>query len=173
MKILRVNMKETGVRWEPVSAEYEQLGGRALIAKLLLNEIPPDEYLITVTFEIELNKPLGTFTLCIPYSSLQPIRHKLAGGYSEEEEQPDQFWLNSLKERLSMTVVEMTVELGCAHLSVKDLLNLRKGDIIILENDFKTALMAKVEGIPKYEGFAGRFNTKKVFRVEQPILFPN
>jgi aldehyde:ferredoxin oxidoreductase len=42
VKILRVNMKEAGVRWEPVSAEYEQLGGRALIAKLLLNEIPPD-----------------------------------------------------------------------------------------------------------------------------------
>jgi aldehyde:ferredoxin oxidoreductase len=42
VKILRVNMKENGVRWEPVSAEYEQLGGRALIAKLLLNEIPPD-----------------------------------------------------------------------------------------------------------------------------------
>ena len=42
MKILRVNMKEAGVRWEPVSAEYEQIGGRALIAKLLLNEIPPD-----------------------------------------------------------------------------------------------------------------------------------
>ena len=42
VKILRVNMKETGVRWEPVPAEYEQLGGRALIAKLLLSEIPPD-----------------------------------------------------------------------------------------------------------------------------------
>ena len=42
MKILRVNMKEFEVRWEPVSSEYEQLGGRALIAKLLLREIPPD-----------------------------------------------------------------------------------------------------------------------------------
>jgi aldehyde:ferredoxin oxidoreductase len=41
VKILRVNMKEAGVRSESVSAEYEQLGGRALIAKLLLNEIPP------------------------------------------------------------------------------------------------------------------------------------
>jgi len=35
-------MKEAGVRFEPVSAEYEKLGGRALIAKLLLSEIPPD-----------------------------------------------------------------------------------------------------------------------------------
>jgi aldehyde:ferredoxin oxidoreductase len=39
--MLRVNMKEAAIRWEPVPPEYEQLGGRALIAKLLLNEIPP------------------------------------------------------------------------------------------------------------------------------------
>ncbi len=41
MKILRVNVKESAVRWEPVPEEYEQLGGRALIARLLLHEIPP------------------------------------------------------------------------------------------------------------------------------------
>jgi aldehyde:ferredoxin oxidoreductase len=40
MKILRVNMKESAVRWEAVPKEYERLGGRALIAHLLLNEIP-------------------------------------------------------------------------------------------------------------------------------------
>jgi aldehyde:ferredoxin oxidoreductase len=41
LKILRVNMKEAAIGWEPVPPEYEQLGGRALIAKLLLKEIPP------------------------------------------------------------------------------------------------------------------------------------
>ena len=41
MKILRVNMKEASLKWEPVPKEYEQVGGRALIAKLLLKEIPP------------------------------------------------------------------------------------------------------------------------------------
>jgi aldehyde:ferredoxin oxidoreductase len=41
LKMLRVNMKEAAIRWEPVPPEYEQVGGRALIAKLLLNEIPP------------------------------------------------------------------------------------------------------------------------------------
>jgi aldehyde:ferredoxin oxidoreductase len=39
--MLRVNMKEAAIRWEPVPPEYEQLGGRALIAKLLLDEVPP------------------------------------------------------------------------------------------------------------------------------------
>lgn len=41
MKMLRVNMKESQITWEPVPQEYEQLGGRALIAKLLLDEVPP------------------------------------------------------------------------------------------------------------------------------------
>ena len=40
MKLLRVNMKQLQTSWEPVSAVYEHLGGRALIAKLLLDEIP-------------------------------------------------------------------------------------------------------------------------------------
>jgi len=41
VKMLRIDMKEAQIRWEPVSQEYERVGGRALIAKLLLNEIPP------------------------------------------------------------------------------------------------------------------------------------
>ena len=41
MKLLRVNMKYLQAEWEPVPAIYEHLGGRALIAKLLLEEITP------------------------------------------------------------------------------------------------------------------------------------
>jgi len=40
MRILRVDMESLQVQWEPVSEAYEYLGGRALIAKLLLDEIP-------------------------------------------------------------------------------------------------------------------------------------
>jgi aldehyde:ferredoxin oxidoreductase len=41
MKLLRVDMNQLLVRWEPVPAVYERLGGRALIAKILLEEVPP------------------------------------------------------------------------------------------------------------------------------------
>ena len=41
MKLLRVNMSQLAVQWEPVPDVYQHLGGRALIAKLLLEEIPP------------------------------------------------------------------------------------------------------------------------------------
>ena len=41
MKLLRVDMNQSRVWWEPVPPLYERLGGRALIARLLLEEIPP------------------------------------------------------------------------------------------------------------------------------------
>jgi aldehyde:ferredoxin oxidoreductase len=39
--MLRVDMKDSRIRWEPVPQEYERFGGRALIATLLLGEVPP------------------------------------------------------------------------------------------------------------------------------------
>jgi aldehyde:ferredoxin oxidoreductase len=41
MKILRLDMNQLQARWEVVPAVYEHLAGRALIAKVLLEEVPP------------------------------------------------------------------------------------------------------------------------------------
>ncbi len=41
MKLLRVDMSKRQVRWQEVPEIYQRLGGRALIAKLLLEEVPP------------------------------------------------------------------------------------------------------------------------------------
>ena len=41
MYLLRINMKNQQVSREPVPQKYERLGGRALIARLLLEETPP------------------------------------------------------------------------------------------------------------------------------------
>jgi aldehyde:ferredoxin oxidoreductase len=40
MKLLRVNMSQLGVEWQEVPAAYERVGGRGLIARILLEEIP-------------------------------------------------------------------------------------------------------------------------------------
>ncbi|MEW5868141.1 MAG: aldehyde ferredoxin oxidoreductase C-terminal domain-containing protein [Chloroflexota bacterium] len=41
MKLLRVNMGQLQAKWEALPAAYEHLGGRALIVKVLLEEVPP------------------------------------------------------------------------------------------------------------------------------------
>jgi aldehyde:ferredoxin oxidoreductase len=41
MKLLRVDMDQLLVKWDAVPAVYDRLGGRALIARVLLEEVPP------------------------------------------------------------------------------------------------------------------------------------
>jgi flagellar motor switch protein FliM len=137
---------------------------------LIVNVIPPEDYLISVKFEIEMNKAMGSVNICIPYSALQPIRHKLAGGYRDEEEtRQDPVWTNSVKDLLNKTELEVVVDLGNTNLTVRDLLNLKQGDILILDKSFNQPLTASVEGIPKFGGFVGRSGDRKVFKIEDSI----
>ena len=169
VQIALQNLMETWEEVHPIKTDFIRSESNPLV----VNVVPAEELLLLFKFEIELNKPMGTITICIPYSSFQPIRHKLAGGYrdEEEDEQIDQVWVNRLRDQLMWSEVEIVVDLGAASLSIRDFLNLKTGDIIILENNTKKPLLAKAGGIPKYAGFVGQLNNKKAFRVEHPIVY--
>ena len=49
---------------------------------------------------------------------------------------------------------------------------MKEGDILVLENDPRKDLTAKVEGQPKFAGIAGKYGNRKVFKVER-ILNPS
>jgi flagellar motor switch protein FliM len=159
------NMKEAWEEIFPVKAEFV----RSESNPLAINVVPPSEFLLCVKFEVELNKSAGSITICIPYSSIQPIREKLAGTYQVEEGEVDRAWIRAVMDHLQDTEVEMSVDLGKTFLSVRELLNMKEGDILVLQNGVQGRLTAKVEGIPKFEGFAGKSRSKKVFRVENMI----
>lgn len=160
-----INLTEAWEEIYPLKTEFI----RSESNPLAVNVVPPEELLVSAKFEVELNKPLGKILVCIPISSFQPIRQKLAGAYSSEEVAADPGWAKAIQRLIKPVEVEMNVELGRTFLSVKQLQNLRLGDILVLEKNFRDPLVAAVEGIPKYEGFIGRHNDRKVFRVEQII----
>ena len=167
-KVVQMALANLMEAWEdvyPIKTEFIRSESNPLI----INVFPGEELLISVKFELELNKPLGSITLCVPISSFQPIRHKLTGGYRDEDITVDPVWVSDLREQLCNTSIELSVLLGNTQLAVRDLVNLEEGDIIVLDNDFRKPLTATVEGLPKFEGYAGRFKKKKVFQVEQPI----
>jgi len=157
--------------WEdvyPIKTEFVRSESNPLV----VNAIPGEELLISSKFEIELSKVLGNIIICIPYASYQPIRDKLKGDYRDEEEitQLDRNWIEGMEYHIRGTEVKMSVDLGKAELSVGDFLNLREGDILILDKNYKQSLIAKVEDIDLYKGHAGRYKNKKVFKVESPYI---
>jgi flagellar motor switch protein FliM len=134
-----------------------------------VNVMPANEFLISVRFEVELKKAAGSITLCIPYATIQPIREKLSGDYQKDESEQDKTWISRLRQRIYDSEVEFSVDLGKSNLPVKDFLKMKEGDILMLDNSFQKKLLARVQGIPKYHGYAGRYGRKKVFRVANAL----
>ena len=166
-KVVHMALHNLVEAWEdvhPIKTEFVRSESNPLV----VNVIPGEELLISTKFEVELAKVLGNVIICFPYASYQPIRHKLAGDYRDEEEttQLDRTWIEGLERHLRGTEVTMNVDLGGAALSVGDFLNLREGDILILDKNYQQPLTAKVEDIKLFEGYAGRYKNKKVFKVE-------
>ena len=98
--------------------------------------VPPAEMVVLVTLETKVGDEEGMINFCLPYITLEPIISKLS----------TQFWFSSvrrnstsqymaiIKDRLSTVEVDVVAEVGSLDVPVRDVLNLRVGDVVRLPN---------------------------------------
>ncbi len=118
--------------------------------------VPPTDIVIVSTFDIELEQASGTISIVIPYSTIEPIKQKLSTGFQVESDQTDKkLWTSIIKEQLLETDVDIKVNLGETEIKLKDLMNLKIGDVISLTQDSSGELDIQVENIKKFKGYYG------------------
>jgi flagellar motor switch protein FliM len=98
--------------------------------------VPPNEMVVLVTLETKVGEVEGMMNLCIPYLTIEPIISKLSAQYwySSVRRGGTTENVNTLKEKLSNVEVTIVAELGKINVSVRDVLNMRLGDIVRLYN---------------------------------------
>jgi flagellar motor switch protein FliM len=135
--------------------------------------VPPSDVVIVVTFEVELENAIGSLICCLPYATMEPIRGKLHASFQSERLEVDHVWINRFKERLMETPVEIVVRMGHSTISGRQLMNMKKGDIILLDTDEDDLLEAEIEGVRKFHGIPGRVKGNKAFQIvrEEAIRF--
>ncbi|MBW1980210.1 MAG: flagellar motor switch protein FliM [Deltaproteobacteria bacterium] len=163
-KVVQMALQAQQKAWEPVHPVNFVLQTSETNPEMV-NMSAPDEAVFVIPFSIVLEEPVGDITFCLAYSTLEPIRNQLDAAFHAQEQAPGHSWQQIFREHLHKTKVEVEVELGRAMISAGELLQLRPGDIIVLEQQFTDPVMAKVEGVPKMHGFAGVRRGKKAFRL--------
>jgi flagellar motor switch protein FliM len=98
--------------------------------------VPPTEMVVLVTLETKVGDVDGLMNFCIPYLTIEPIISKLSAQYwySSVRRGTTTENLNILRERLETVSVNIVAEIGSMMLKVKDVLALKKGDVIRLPN---------------------------------------
>lgn len=169
VKIALANMEDS---WKPVHEVHIEMI-RSEVNPQFAAIVPPSDVVIVVTFEVELENAIGSLICCLPYATMEPIRSKLHASFQSERLEVDHVWINRFKERLMETPVEMLVRMGHTSITGRQLLNMEKGDILLLDTDEDALLEAEIEGIRKFYGVPGRVKGNKSFQImkEEEIRF--
>jgi flagellar motor switch protein FliM len=132
--------------------------------------VPPSDVVIATTFDVELEKVSGTIKIVIPYATLEPIKSKLSVGFQSEQLEVDYIWIHRIKEQIMQTTCNILILLGEADLTIRDLLHLKPGDIIQLEQDANIPLDVLIEGIPKFKGVPGVLKGQKALKITESLM---
>jgi flagellar motor switch protein FliM len=129
--------------------------------------VPPSDVVISTSFDVELEKMSGSIKLVIPYSTLEPIKSKLSVGFQNEQLEVDHVWINRIKNQLMGTNTNITVALGHAWIDMNDFMELKKGDVIILDHGADRALDILVENIQKFKGVPGIVKGNRAIKITE------
>jgi len=161
VKIILANLEDA---WRPVHEVSIELL-RSEINPQFATIVPPSDVVVVISFEVELENALGSMVLALPYATIEPIRSKLYAAFQTERLEIDHAWISRFRDRLMETPVELNVTFGTTQMTGRQLVDLKVGDILLLDQDEDDMLEARIHGILKFLGHPGFVKGNKAFKV--------
>jgi len=104
-------------------------------------------------------------TVCIPYGALDPLRAKLAGEIDVLADDREPSWMGQMRERVDDVSIDLSVELGSCLVSLRKLVGLKEGDMLVLDTRKDDPVVVRVEGLPKFHGMPGLARSGHAVRI--------
>lgn len=132
--------------------------------------VPPTDVVIASTFDVELENANGTITVVIPYSTIEPIKQKLSTGFQVESDQTDKkMWTAIIRSQLLDTKMNIKVNLGESEMNLNQLMSMKVGDVIPLDQDANGEFDIQIEGVKKFKGYYGVHHGSVAVQITRPI----
>jgi flagellar motor switch protein FliM len=162
--MLNVGFTEYAKAWAPVfKLEFEYV--RSEMNSQFANIATPSEIVISTTFSLEMGGAQAEMHVCFPYSMVEPIRDLLYSTMQSDHITSDRRWIKLLSRQLQTAEVELRCNLGTARVTLRDIVDMRVGDVIPL--NVPEVLQAEVDGVPVFECRQGTKNGQYAIRVER------
>lgn len=139
--------------WDPVMAlNFEYMSSE--VNPYFANIASAEDIVVITTINIMLEGSGGSINIVMPYSMIEPIRALLdvIGDDSDDGDETGSQWKLSLRNEVLGAAVSMNSPLVEKSLSIREILQLKKGDVIPI--DMPKTVLLKVEGVPVFTGKA-------------------
>jgi len=162
--LLDYAFKDLHEAWRPVlNLEFEYVGSE--VNPQFANIVSPSEVVVVTTFHVDLEAGGGDMHICLPYSMVEPIRELLDAGVQSDRGDRDERWEQALKEEIMSANVELSSVLTETQVSMRELAELKEGDIIPLEIPEMVEVLAAE--VPIFHGRLGVSDGNYAIKVQQ------
>ena len=157
-----IDMKEAWKTIMPIDFEYMN----SEVNPAMANIVSPSEVVVVSTFHVELDGGGGDLHITFPYAMIEPIREVLDAGMQSDVDEVDDRWVKALRE----DVMASTVKLSCRYIrqqvTLRDILDLKAGDVIPVTMPEDVILMAN--GVPIYNTKLGVSRGNVALQIKRP-----
>jgi len=163
--LLQQVFKDLKEAWTPVmKVDFEYQSSE--VNPQFANIVSPTEVVVVTTFHIELDGGGGDLHVTMPYSMIEPIRELLDAGMQSDRSDVDERWLIALRDEMQEVPIEVSAILAEADINIRDLLNMKAGDVIPI--NMPDTVMLRAENVPIYRGIFGVSGGKNSIKVLEP-----
>ncbi|ELV3373024.1 flagellar motor switch protein FliM [Enterobacter sichuanensis] len=127
----------------------------------------PNDVVVTTPFSVEIGSHRGEFNICIPFSTIEPLRELLSNPPMDNSRHEDSHWRGLLASQMRETELELTARFADIGTRLSRVMQMKKGDIIAL--DKQEFIEASVGGVPVFTARYGAVNNQYALKVEQMI----
>jgi flagellar motor switch protein FliM len=129
----------------------------------------PAESCVSMTLRIALAGRSGTLALLLPYATLEPAREVLQQMVTGEKLGRDPVWERHLASRIRGARIELVAVLGERTTSLREILELRVGSVLVLGGRADSPVVLRCNGLPVLTGKLGRVGERVSVRIEDRI----
>ena len=127
---------------------------------------PPGETVILISLEVRMQNASGLMSICFPYMLLENVISNLSGeSWMSSRSAATVETRTTLEHELQTVELPLSTLIGKTSLTIRDLLQLQRGDVLCLEKPYDSDLILQVGGKNKMAVRTGLIGRKKAVKI--------
>lgn len=164
--VLDIAFKDLSQAWKPVmDVGFDYQGSE--VNPHFANIVSPTEVVVVNTFRVELDGGGGDLHVTMPYSMVEPIRELLDAGVQSDRSDRDERWTRAIRDEMKQAQVGLKSTLVETTLTLREVNNLRAGDVIPI--DLPEMVTLEAEDTPVFRGRFGIYNGSRALKILKKI----
>lgn len=131
---------------------------------------PPGETVILISLEVRMQNASGLMSICFPYLLLESVITNLSGeSWMSSQSTSTAETRSVLEAEMQDLELEMATVVGKTSLTIRDLLQLQRGDVLCLDKSAESDLLVQIDNKTKMAGRSGLIGRKKAVKITRII----